>query len=137
MRDRDLIIGALALFLVLMTFPVWYNLAAGTTPQRPEVERPAEAKACVAPVEYMRASHMKLLIEWRDRVVRQQERQFVAFDGTAYAMSLTQTCLRCHTNKAKFCDRCHESAGVVRLPCWQCHVDPAQTQRKLVLRSGE
>jgi hypothetical protein len=39
-------------------------------------------------------------------------------------MSLTGTCLTgCHTNKAEFCDRCHNYAAV-SVYCWDCHVDP-------------
>jgi len=127
MRDRGLIIGGLALFLVLLTFPVWYNLAAGTTSKAPELTRPVDEKNCVAPVAYMRTSHMDLLVTWRDQVVRQHTRSVTAFDGKVYAMSLTQTCLKCHTNKAEFCDRCHTYAGVVPV-CWDCHIDPKLAQ---------
>jgi hypothetical protein len=130
MRDRGLIVGGLLLFLGAVTFPAWYNVAAGTAAKGPEPERPAREKACVAPVEYMRRSHMALLTTWRDQVVRQHDRDFVAFDGKTYAKNLTGTCMRCHTSKADFCDRCHTYAGVTP-PCWDCHIDP-----KLVARTG-
>ena len=128
MRDRGIIIGGLSLFLILITFPVWYNLANGTTSRRPELTRPVQEKNCVAPVAYMRASHMNLLMTWRDRVVRQQARSFTAFDGRTYDMSLTQTCMKCHASKAEFCDRCHAYAGV-QPRCWECHIDPKLAQR--------
>lgn len=123
MRDREIIIGGLILFLGLITFPVWYNAAAGTTSKGPEPKLPAEEKNCVAPVAYMRISHMELLTTWRDEVVRQHNRKFVAFDGKTHTMSLTQTCMKCHTSKADFCDRCHNYAGV-KPYCWDCHIDP-------------
>ena len=123
MRDRGLIIGGLILFLGVITLPAWYNLAAGTTPKGPEPKRPAQEKNCVAPVEYMRTSHMDLLLNWRDAVVRQHVRKFVAFDGRTHTMGLTQTCMGCHTSKAEFCDRCHDYAGVSPY-CWDCHIDP-------------
>ena len=123
MRDRGLILGGLALFVGLMTFPVWFNLAAGTRPKGPEPKLPTTEKHCVASVEYMRTSHMELLTSWREEVVRRSRRTFVAFDGTAYNMSLSQTCLKCHGGKADFCDRCHEYAGVTPY-CWDCHIDP-------------
>jgi hypothetical protein len=123
MRDRGIIVGGLMLFLGVITFPVWYNLAAGSTAQAPDLALPEKEKPCVAPVEYMRTSHMELLITWRDEVVREQNRKFVAFDGRTHAISLTQTCLRCHARKADFCDRCHAYAGVSPL-CWDCHIDP-------------
>lgn len=123
MRDRGIIIGGLILFLGLITFPVWYNVTAGSTAKGPEPKRPEQEKTCVAPVGYMRTSHMDLLVTWRDEAVRQQNRKFVAFDGKTYTVSLTQTCMKCHTSKADFCDRCHGYAGVTP-PCWDCHIDP-------------
>jgi hypothetical protein len=128
MRDRELIIGGLVVFLAVITFPVWYNLAAGSTAKPPEVKLPTTEKTCVAPTEYMRTSHMDLLITWRDEVVRQHNRSFKAFDGKTYTMSLTQTCMKCHTSKADFCDRCHDYAGV-KPYCWDCHIDPKLVQR--------
>ena len=123
MRDRPLILCGLVLFLVLITFPVWYNLAAGTSSRAPELKLPVEEKNCVAPVGYMRRSHMELLTTWRDQAVRQNVRTFKAFDGSTYPMSLTQTCMKCHASKADFCDRCHGYAGVTPY-CWDCHIDP-------------
>lgn len=127
MRDRPLILGGLALFLVLITFPIWYNLAAGTAARPPEIKRPAEEKNCVAATAYMRTSHMELLTAWRDQVVRQDIRTFTALDGRTYTMALTQTCLKCHASKADFCDRCHAYAGVAP-HCWSCHVDPKESR---------
>jgi hypothetical protein len=127
MRDRDIIVSGLAGFLVLITSPVWYNLAAGTTSKAPDLKRPEQEKNCVAPVAYMRTSHMELLTTWRDQVVRQNVRTFKAFDGKTYTMGLTQTCMKCHASKADFCDRCHAYAGVAP-HCWDCHIDPKLVQ---------
>jgi len=86
---------------------------------------PAQAKECVAPLPYMRAAHMRLLIEWRENAVRHGVRQIHAANGKSYDASLTRTCLgECHTNKAEFCDRCHNYAGVSALYCWDCHNKP-------------
>ncbi len=71
---------------------------------------------------------MELLMSWRDEVVRQGGRTFVAPDGKTYAKSLTQTCLGCHASKADFCDRCHAYASVT-LSCWECHVDSTLGRR--------
>jgi cytochrome c553 len=128
MRDRHVIIAALVLFLVLITAPVWYARAAGTTAKGPEPKLPEQEKACVMPVEYMRTSHMDLLMTWRDQVVRQNRRTWTSPDGKTYTMSLSGTCLRCHVSKADFCDRCHTYAGVTP-SCWDCHVDPAPLHR--------
>ena len=71
MRDRTLIYAGLAIFLALVTFPVWHNLAARVTTRRARTcaSRSSE-KQCVAPREYMRTSHMDLLLDWREKVVR-------------------------------------------------------------------
>jgi hypothetical protein len=127
MRDRPLILGGLGLFLALVTLPFWYNLALGKTAKGPDIKLPAPGRQCVAPVAYMRASHMDLLSTWRNDVVRRGVRTFAAPDGKTYDMSLTRTCLNeCHTSKAEFCDRCHTYVGVRGPYCWDCHVDPKQ-----------
>jgi hypothetical protein len=124
MRDRPLILGALALFLALVTAPAWRALATAPA-AAPVLARPTGATQCVAPTEFMRASHMKLLGEWRDRVVRDGVRTYTDSRGHVVRMSLSGTCLgACHTDKAKFCDRCHDYANV-KPTCWNCHVVPA------------
>jgi hypothetical protein len=132
MRDRGIIYSGLAVFLVLATFPLWHNLAGAVTAKGPEPVLPANARQCVMPLDYMKTSHMTLLLDWREQVVRQDERDFTAFNGRHYTKSLTATCLdQCHTaGKAEFCDRCHNYADV-SLSCWNCHVDS-----KTVLRSA-
>jgi hypothetical protein len=123
MRDRALILGGLAVFLALVTVPAWRALATAPA-AAPVLARPAGAARCVAPVEFMRASHMKLLDEWRDRVVRDGVRTYTDGDGRTVRMSLTGTCLgSCHTDKTRFCDRCHDYAQV-KPTCWNCHVAP-------------
>ena len=125
MRDRGVIYTGLLIFLGLITFPVWHDLAAGTTSRGPEPVLPTQEKQCVAPREFMRTSHMHLLMDWRDAVVRHNVHSFKAFNGKTYSMRLAGTCLAsgCHTNKADFCDRCHNYAAV-SVTCWDCHVDP-------------
>ncbi len=125
MRDRWLILAGLSLFLALVLSPAWYNLGTGKTAKAPALKLPAKATECVAPVEYMKTSHMKLLSDWRDQAVRRNIRTYSAYNGKMYTISLTGTCLQqCHTDKAQFCDRCHAFNGVRNLYCWDCHVDP-------------
>lgn len=132
MHDRPIIWCGLLIFLGLVTFPVWRSLSAGATTKGPEPVLPTRQKQCVAPVAYMKTSHMKLLIDWRDTAVRQDDRVFKAFNGKTYTINLTTTCLaECHGAKADFCDRCHNYAGVSP-PCWDCHLDSKQ----VVLRSA-
>lgn len=124
MRDRGPIVCGLLIFVALFTVPVWHGLAAHTAARQPELKLPETEKHCVAPVEYMRRSHMQLLIDWRDSAVRRGERTFVAYDGRKYNISLTQTCLgQCHVERKDFCDRCHTYAGVSGPYCFDCHAD--------------
>ncbi len=124
MRDTPLIIGGLAVFLAVLSLPAWYDRAHGAVTARPALAPPAGGKSCVAPVEFMRRSHMTLLVEWRESVVRTGDRSFVAYDGHRYAKSLTGTCLGCHGRKAEFCDRCHQYEAVSP-NCWNCHLEQA------------
>jgi hypothetical protein len=114
-------VGGLVVFAVLVTTPFWYGIASGKGHLRPELARPAQGTKCVEPVETMRASHMAMLNEWRDAVVRQNERVYVATDGARHPISLSGTCLKCHAEPEKFCDRCHSFSGVSPY-CWDCHL---------------
>jgi hypothetical protein len=129
MRDRLLIFCGLIVFLLLLFYPVWHGMAAKTSTAEPDVNPPAGQKECVAPVAYMRAAHMDLLIRWRDGSVREHRRQYQAFNGKSYNVSLTKTCLgQCHGKREDFCDRCHKYAGVSGPFCWDCHNDAPATR---------
>ncbi len=124
MRDRIWIVAGLAVFVALITAPFWRaRRGVGNLTKLPILTLPANQTQCVAPVSYMRAAHMKLLMDWRFQVVREGERRYVAFNGKVYQKSLTQTCLGCH-NKEQFCDRCHAYVGVSGPYCWNCHNQP-------------
>ena len=123
MRDRGIILTGLVVFLALVSYPVWHNLAAGVATRGPEPVLPKTEKQCVRPVAFMKTSHMQLLKDWRDAAIREGQREEVAPDGRHFAVSLTNTCLRqCHAEKAEFCDRCHNYAAV-SVSCWDCHQD--------------
>jgi len=119
------VVVGLAVFLALACAPLLYNMTVGASGGRPELELPDKQlhPNCVAPLEQMRSAHMDLLNNWRTAVVRDGERTYTAPDGTEYEMSLSQTCLDCHSNKEKFCDRCHVYMDVQPY-CWDCHNVP-------------
>lgn len=123
MRDKGRIYLGLIVFLVLVTVPIWFNLFAGGESERPELVLPEGETACILPTEFMREDHMNLVMDWRDEVVRSGDRIFAADDGRRYYKSLTATCLGCHDQKDKFCDRCHDYLSV-KPYCWDCHVVP-------------
>jgi hypothetical protein len=128
MRDRGKIIIGLIVFLILMTFPIWYNALQGVTAMEdPEIatrDVPGKDK-CVRSAEYMRPFHMDLLNEWRDKVVREGERYTEGPYGGQIEMSLSNSCLDCHSNKENFCDRCHNTLAVNPY-CWDCHLTKAE-----------
>ena len=127
MRDRVSILSGLALFLLLFTYPVWHGVANHTSTQGPLVELPANRQTCVAGVEFMRTSHMQLLISWRDGFVREHRRRYAGANGASYKVSLTNTCLdQCHGSRKEFCDRCHSYVAVPTPNCWSCHQDASQ-----------
>ena len=123
MNSKVLIVTGVVIFLLIVLFPFWYM--RGKAAPAPEVELTPKAKAaqkCVRSTEYMQAEHMQLLDIWRDAVVREGKRIYVNPAGQEFNMSLSNTCLDCHSNKAEFCDRCHNYASV-RPYCWSCHID--------------
>jgi hypothetical protein len=127
MNDAGKIVGGLIVFIAVVTLPMWFHMAKGTVPIPPEPKIETDAKNCVAPVEYMRTLHMDMLNEWRDDVVRRGDRIYTSPDGKQYDKSLSRTCMSCHHNKAEFCDACHDYAAV-KPYCWDCHVEPTETQ---------
>jgi len=123
MYDTAKILSGLLLFVLVLSFPLWWNLATVSAVSAPNIELPAGEDSCVLPRGEMRASHMEVLNQWRDLVVRNQERVMTVPDGRRYVRSLTRGCLGCHTDKSTFCDRCHQYAAVTPY-CWDCHVVP-------------
>jgi len=131
MYDSGKIIAGIIIFLGIFTFPTWYLFTGGESAKMPELVLPEEENKnkCVYDADVMRASHMDLLNDWRDKVVRNGERIFTSTEGKKFEMSLTKTCLGCHTQKVEFCDRCHHYMEVTPY-CWDCHVDPSQAGSK-------
>jgi len=102
MYDASKIVAGLAVFVVLATSPL--------------------------ATEFMRANHMDLLDQWRDTVVRDDIRTYTSeLSGKTYNMSLSDTCLDCHSQKDQFCDACHTYSAVDPY-CWDCHVIPEEAQ---------
>ncbi|MGB6064852.1 MAG: sulfate reduction electron transfer complex DsrMKJOP subunit DsrJ [Desulfomonilaceae bacterium] len=115
----------LIIFVVLVTSAFWYNRGKASVP--PKLVVGTTEKACVEPTPYMRSSHMQLLSAWRDHAVRENQRVYVSSTGKKFDISLQNTCTKCHTKKAEFCDRCHNYMGVSP-DCWNCHFTPAESK---------
>lgn len=122
MYDKDKIIPGLIIFVLIVIFPIWYN-AVGSGGPAPKPEKPLGLTACVAPAQFMRTSHMQLLNQWRDEVLREGKREKITVAGVEYQKSLQNGCMYCHNSKKKFCDECHRYASV-KPYCWDCHIEP-------------
>lgn len=91
-------------FALLILMPIIANAAGGgllrpapePSPQIPEGK-------CVEDVDYMRANHMRELIlaKWNYYLTGVKPEKF----------SLKK-CFTCHEAKSKFCDKCHDYAGI-------------------------
>ena len=130
MSDKKWIITGVVIFVAVVAFPFWFNM--GKAAPAPELELTKRAKdlnhgKCVMPTDYMQAEHMQLLDLWRHSVVRNAKRVFVNSSGQTFDMSLSNTCLDCHVDKAEFCDKCHNYASVTPY-CWDCHIDPKEAK---------
>jgi len=123
MYDAGKIIPGIVIFFCLISFPIWVSAASGNIDYTPELNLPADEEQCVESAEWMKANHMDLLIDWRETVVRDGFRTYTASDEKQYLISLTDTCIDCHSPKAEFCDRCHDYVAA-KPNCWNCHVDP-------------
>lgn len=127
MHDGWKIVAGLAVFVLLATSPLVYNAVSADQASAPElVDPPNGARQCVEDAAWMRSSHMDLLNDWRDAVVRDGRRDYTSgLTGAVHDMSLSRTCVGCHSNKDEFCDRCHTYMAVAPY-CWDCHVEPEE-----------
>ena len=130
MFDGGKIWTLLIIFLVLLLFPLWYQKGDTMSAPEPELTEIAIAKnegKCIESKDFMTTQHMKMLDQWRNEVVRDGDRYYTSTDGKTYYKSLQVTCMECHSNKSKFCDKCHNYAGVSPF-CWDCHIAPKENQ---------
>lgn len=131
MYDGGKIILGIIIFLAIVTFPFYSNMGKAVTKPEPKLDTPEikklSEKKCVETKDFMRAEHMKLLNQWRDSVVRDGNRLYTNSEGKLYQMSLQNTCMKCHSNKKKFCDECHKYVDVSPY-CWDCHLQPKESE---------
>ena len=126
MYNGGKIIAGLAIFLGLITFPIYYSVGKANPHPNPSLDTPVinqmKVKHCVESREFMRANHMRLLRGWMKTVLAGKGCVYVSSTGEKYNMSW-DTCWNCHSSKKQFCDRCHNYMAV-DLPCWKCHSEP-------------
>ncbi len=128
MYNSDKVIVGIVIFILFFAMPFWLNF--GRAKPLPKPELPLDTKECVESREYMRANHMKMLVDWRNKKVREGQVYYINSQGKFFKMSLQNTCMKCHKNMEKFCGRCHITASV-HPTCWKCHIAPEEVKKWL------
>ncbi|CAK8724202.1 Putative sulfite reductase-associated electron transfer protein DsrJ [Candidatus Electronema halotolerans] len=134
MYDSGKIIPGLLIFVLLITFPFWYNNLIGDAGAVPPATNNKIAESHKAfdnmlqsmgmksfpngaqhalTTEEMRAKHMDMI---KDIHVTAQ-----GYDPAKAGQKPTMSCLTCHGTKEQFCDSCHAHAAVTIPDCWTCH----------------
>jgi hypothetical protein len=133
--DGGKILIGLLVFVAVATFPFYYNIGKVNAKPEPKLDTPVilqmpeSERKCVESKAFMRTEHMQLINNWRDSVVREGYRQYVSeTTGKHFNMSLQNECMRCHSNKKKFCDECHNYMAV-KPYCWDCHIAPKEDEK--------
>lgn len=122
MYNSGKVIIGIIIFVLLALTPFIINMASSADERNiPDMKYPEGHEECIRETDYMRAYHMDILNDWRDQVVRENIRYF-NYNGEKLEMSLTNTCMDCHDNKADFCDQCHNYLDVDPY-CWDCHFE--------------
>jgi len=119
---------AVLVALVAFAAPAMADAPTGAGTSR--VPRPAVAASaagsCVEDTAFMRRNHMNLIRHQRDLTVH---------EGIRTTKHSLANCVNCHADpktgrvtgsKDAFCEGCHSYAAV-KLDCFECHADRAQT----------
>ena len=128
MYNAKAVIIGIVIFVAVFSSPFWTSWI-GQDYTKTGVVLPAGEKQCIEDTEFMRAQHMRLLDEWRDQALREENRVYEsALNGKKWVISLQNTCLKCHSNYAEFCAKCHVANSVYPY-CWTCHIIPTEGKR--------
>lgn len=123
---KSLVIGSL-IIIVVFTAPYWVG-KIGKPYTATDIVLPHNEKSCVEDTQFMRSQHMRLLNEWRDEALRNENRSYIsAKDNKRWTISLQNTCMKCHKNYSTFCEKCHVANSVYPY-CWTCHIRPTEAK---------
>lgn len=125
MYNAKIIIAGMIIFVIIFASPFWLGWIGPDYTKTGVVFPPGET-SCIENTEFMRANHMRLLDEWRDKALRKEDREYVsALNGKRWLISLQNTCMKCHKNYSEFCEKCHIPNSVYPY-CWTCHIIPGE-----------
>ena len=134
--NKGWIFLGIMVFVAIALFPFFNNIGKVNAKPDPKLDTPAilkweqlyGKKECVESKEFMRTEHMQLLNNWRDSVVRDDNRGYISDSNhKRFDMSIQNGCMVCHSNKKKFCDECHNYMAV-KPYCWDCHRAPVEKE---------
>ena len=120
--------------VVIIVLPLIYSVGAWAVSlagaDEPFLEMPdPQFTECVRDTEYMRFSHMTLLMNARDEAIRDGNRGDIGLSRlkpeagviTASSGNPDRTyCSDCHTSRENFCNQCHNAVNLY-LDCFSCH----------------
>lgn len=131
MYNSGKVIIGIIIFLLFVAFPFYYNIGRVIATPDPSLNTPVinelVEKKCVESREFMRVEHMTMLNDWKDSAIRDGRRAYINTEGKLFEKSLQNTCMRCHSNKERFCNECHIYVAVTP-NCWTCHIEPKEKQ---------
>lgn len=134
--NKGWIFLGILVFVAIALFPIYNNFGKVNAKPDPKVDTPEilkweqqyGKKECVESKEFMRTEHMQLLNNWRDSVVRDDNRGYISdANHKRFNMSIQNGCMVCHSSKKKFCDECHNYMAV-KPYCWDCHLTPDEKE---------
>ena len=126
---------AIAMGAVVLTSLIGLTTATGDVPF-PDIPR-GKGEACVEDTDFMRRSHMSILMHQRDDTLRK---------GIRSKQHSLKECLDCHAvegpdsipvtvdDPKHFCRSCHDYAAV-KIDCFQCHA--SRPEQKIVAGAQE
>lgn len=119
------VVAGIIIFVAIFSSPFWLSWI-GQNYTSTGVVLPEGQTQCIENTEWMRANHMRLLDEWRDSALREENRAYVsALSGKVFPISLQNTCVKCHSDYKGFCEKCHVANSVYPY-CWTCHINNAE-----------
>ena len=127
MYDSGKIIPGLLIFILLITFPIWYNNIFCNAEEMQPVSNNELSEAMFQGITFpngaqhalttgeMRSTHMNMLRDIHAVAMKQ------GYTPEKDGKKPTMQCMMCHGSKEDFCDKCHVSAAVTTPDCWTCH----------------
>ncbi|MGD8640033.1 MAG: hypothetical protein PVG89_05360 [Gammaproteobacteria bacterium] len=122
---RPAILGLIIIAISALSVTAWADAPL------PDISKPEGKDQCVEPTDFMRKSHMDLLLHQRDETMHR---------GIRTKKHSLKECIDCHAvydnsgqpvshlNSKHFCVQCHEYASV-SIDCFDCHASKPEQKK--------